>query len=141
MPILLAGAITLFQTDAGGSDRFAVAGTTAEEARAFLLDLQAALESEDAPALAAMASYPMRLNLAEGSTTVESSQEFLILLDAIFPPEARGVILSQDADSLFANYQGVMIGRGEVWFAPVGEGGEEALRIIAVNRIYHLQNR
>ena len=117
------------------ADRFAVAGTTEEEAAAFLEALQSALAESDGRALAALAGYPMRLNLAQGNTTVGSPEEFRALLDVIFPPQSRKVILAETPDDLFVNWQGVMIGSGQVWFGVVEEGGREVLRIIAVNRI------
>ena len=144
--ILVENALVILLTllaASGGSDdsivfdRFSGAGTSAGDVACFLDSLQNALETTDYDALADLVSFPLRFNLPEGRTTVNSRPEFMILRDALFPPEVRALILTQTIDSLFVNCRGVMLGCGQVWFRPMDVNGEQCLRIITVNRVPH----
>lgn len=127
--------LSLAGTDITGADRFSGAGTTEDQVALFLASLQNVLETGNHEALADLVSFPLRFNLPEGRTTVNSRPEFMILHEALFPPDVRALILTQTIDSLFVNSRGVMIGLGQVWFGPTDVDGEKCLRIITVNRI------
>jgi hypothetical protein len=51
--------------------------------------------------------------------------------DVAFDAKVRGFIAKQKVSDLFGNWQGIMIGGGEIWIN-MG-GGSSCLRIIAIN--------
>jgi hypothetical protein len=102
----------------------------APKARSFLAGLKAAVQVANKEKVAAMVQYPLRVNLTKGNRTVRTAAEFVKDYDSLFTPAVRKAIETQVPECLFANYQGVMIGRGEVWFQEQQDG---ALRIKALN--------
>jgi hypothetical protein len=61
---------------------------------------------------------------------IKTEEQFLGKYDTIFDPHVQKVIAQQPAKCLFGNYQGTMIGSGEVWFSPQQDG---SMKIITVN--------
>jgi len=53
---------------------------------------------------------------------VQSSSQFLVDYDRLFTSSIRNAIEKQRPGCLFANWQGVMIGDGEVWFEERSNG-------------------
>jgi hypothetical protein len=103
---------------------------TATAARAFLVDLQAAVQANDKDKIAGMISYPMNFIHDGKRTRIRDKETFLARYDTIFDEHVRAAILKQSAHCLFGNANGEMIGRGEVWFSEIGNG---SVKIITVN--------
>jgi len=103
---------------------------TAKAARSFLVDLQAAVQANDKKKIAAMISYPMNFIHDSKRARIRDKQTFLSRYDTVFNEHIRDAILKQSAHCLFGNYQGEMIGNGEVWFSEMQDG---SLKIITVN--------
>lgn len=103
---------------------------TAKAARAFLADLQAAVKASDKDKIAGMVSYPLNFIHDGKRVRIRSKQSFLAHYDTIFDERVRSTILKQSSHCLFGNYQGEMIGNGEVWFSEMGDG---SVKIITVN--------
>ena len=82
----------------------------------FLSRLQAAVRTGNKGAVVRLVDLPLRVNLAEGARTYRDRRSIERDFDRIFTPRVRQAILDQRADRLFTNYQGAMIGDGEVWF-------------------------
>lgn len=100
------------------------------KARAFLGELRTAVKGGDRRKVAALIQYPLRVNLGKGTRLVRSSAEFVKDYDAVFTVSIRKAIERQVPACLFANYQGVMIGDGEVWFEEQQDG---SMKIKALN--------
>jgi len=103
----------------------------------FLTRLQAAVRADDRSAIAGMIAYPLRVNFDDGLKTYKDRPSIQRDFERIFTPRVRQAILDQEADKLFANYQGSMIGDGEVWFdrscSNASCSDREPLRIKAIN--------
>jgi hypothetical protein len=107
------------------------------EASDFLRRLQSAVTAQNVAAIAAVTQFPLTVNGKPGPKTPdELTQQF----DAIFTARVRAAILTQSPGTLFANWHGMMIGRGELWFAALcDEGGAESgcknrrIRIVSIN--------
>jgi len=113
--ILLAGFLLAARLDtAGSAEPFAAAGISYEEAGAFLARLQAAVTAHDASAVAALTQFPLTVN---GKPGPKDAAEFAQQFDAIYNGRVRAAVLTQSPDTLFANWRGLMIGRGEVWIS------------------------
>jgi len=103
----------------------------------FLTRLQAAVRADDRSAIAGMIAYPLRVNFDDGLKTYKDRPSIQRDFERIFTPRVRQAILDQEADKLFTNYQGSMIGDGEVWFdrscSNASCSDREPLRIKAIN--------
>jgi hypothetical protein len=102
----------------------------AQKSRAFLSELQNAVKSEDKAKVAAMVSYPLLVIHGSRKTHIKTKAEFLNQYEAIFDAHVRQAIARQSAKCLFGNYQGAMIGDGEVWFREQQNG---TMRVVTVN--------
>jgi hypothetical protein len=99
------------------AQRFAVAGIGADsEVVAFLRDLQAAVRSSDSQAVARLVKYPLTVNDSAKHTVIKTEHEFMARYHQIVTVPVREAVLAQVPESLFANWRGIMIGRGQVWF-------------------------
>jgi hypothetical protein len=103
---------------------------TAKTARAFLAELQAAVQANDKDKIAGMISYPMNFIHGGKRARIRDKQTFLARYNTIFNEHIRAAILSQSSQCLFGNANGEMIGQGEVWFSEMEDG---SVKIITVN--------
>jgi hypothetical protein len=86
----------------------------------FLEDFQKAVAADDAAQVAAMGRYPADVVIAKKKRRVKSRDEMQKLYPEIFTPCLKRVIAATKPEDLFANYQGVMLGGGAVWFGLQG---------------------
>jgi hypothetical protein len=102
----------------------------APKAREFLHRLQEAVRAADRHRIAAMVHYPLLVNRSGGRRSVRTAPQFEREYDSIFTAGVRKAIEEQTPACLFANYQGVTIGGGEVWYDEQPDG---SLKIKTVN--------
>ncbi|WP_294930455.1 hypothetical protein [uncultured Paracoccus sp.] len=100
-----------------------------ERPKTFFTELQQAVTNDDADALAQMVAYPISVTIDGESVEIAGESEFVTDFDQIFTSDVKDAVTSQSYETLFANWQGVMIGDGEVWFSIV----DDAPRITAIN--------
>ncbi len=74
--------------------------------------------------------YPLRVNRDKSSTQIKTPDEFIKNYDNIFTKEVKEALLNQKVKDTFVNYQGVMVGNGEIWF---GATTSSKYGIIAIN--------
>lgn len=102
----------------------------ASQVQSFLTRLQAIVRANEKVQFASLVHYPVRV--LDGNRRIEISSRSALVqkYSSVVTPDVRRAILTQSAACLFANGQGVMIGRGQVWFQqdPSGE-----MRIITIN--------
>lgn len=92
--------------------------------------LQRAMAANDRQAAAAEFVFPFQVNRTVRShVTISSRQELLRRFDRIVTPQIRKAILSQQPDSLFQNWQGSMVGDGEVWISGVSDRSSKHCRL------------
>lgn len=88
--------------------------------QAFFARLKQAIETQDAASVAAMVSYPITVNPhTKAALTLRTSQSFITQYAKIVTPHIAEVIQKQKYEDLFVNYQGAMLGSGEVWIAGI----------------------
>ena len=85
------------------------------EYQAFHNRLVEAVGRDDRAALANMAHYPLRQNHNGVTTEYHTQADFIEDYPIIFNEAVRAAVLGQDFSELFANYMGIMYGRGELW--------------------------
>ncbi len=108
---------------------FSSAGTTREAAAAFLQALKKAVAEGDREAVAELTAFPLRAWTGRAVVEVPDASHFFLVYPRIFDQALREAIARATVDELFANYQGVMIDNGRLWFSPLGD----RLKIITIN--------
>jgi hypothetical protein len=116
---------------APADERLAVAGFEDPQAlKDFLMDIQAAAIAQDRPAIAALVHYPFTTyDSGEPLKTYDTAEELLNDFDQVITPAVIKAMAEASYDDLFVNYQGVMLGNGQVWLQPFDEG----IKIRAIN--------
>jgi hypothetical protein len=84
-----------------------------------LTSLQSAVSSHNAPVVASLVHYPIKVNPGKRPFTVKNEKEFVKDYDRIITHDISDAILKQKYEGLFVNSQGAMIGDGEVWITGV----------------------
>ena len=97
----------------------------------FFEALKTAVAAGDKQAVSAMVDYPFTARIGDKALTIRDAAQFVADYDKVITPKVKDAIAAQTYETLFANWQGVMIGNGELWFSGVGE--PPVVRIIAIN--------
>lgn len=118
------------QACGGNSTVDSLGAKTAASSRAFLAQLQAAVQSNNRDQVAETISYPLLVLHSGKRIHVPKKQTFLANYEEILTPPVRQAILHQTAQCLFGNSSGAMIGNGEVWFR---EQAPDQWKIITIN--------
>jgi hypothetical protein len=99
------------------------AGLTVPETKAFFTRLKKAVATANSLALAAMADFPLTVAVGTGTVSLADASAFEQRYDDFMTPPLVALVGRTKFADLFANYQGVMIGNGAIWFGPVCEKG------------------
>ena len=107
---------------------------TVAQAKRFLVELKGAVTDADKKRLASMMDYPIIVAYGAGNKTVRRTvhnrSEFMTQYRSIVSLRVREAINAQSPECLFGNGQGIMIGKGEVWFRQQGDG---SMKIVTIN--------
>ena len=97
--------------------------------------LKAALEQQDAAALALLVRFALRVNQADGSRiSLDNAAALQSQFAQVFGPAVRAAVTRQKPDTLFCKPDGgVMYGDGEVWADRVEAGRGRQFRVTTVN--------
>lgn len=97
--------------------------------------LKAALEQQDAAALALLVRFALRVNQADGSrVSLDNAAALQSQFAQVFGPAVRAAVTRQKPDTLFCKPDGgVMYGDGEVWADRVEAGRGRQFRVTTVN--------
>lgn len=132
----LAPAPALAETRLGdGCDLAALGVKDRAEFLRFDSALNAALEAQDATALALLVRFPLRVNHADGSRiSLDNAAALQSRFAQVFGPAVRAAVTRQKPETLFCKADGgVMYGDGEVWVDRVDTGRGEQFRVTSVN--------
>lgn len=122
--------ILLFQFPHACCQDWEIGGVTEIEASQFLVRLKRMVTDDSIkldPSL-----FDLNLKVLGKSRSYEWLLENV---NSVFTPNVIASIQSQSVEGLFVNYQGVMIGDGQVWFAGRGQGEKRKLIVIAINTV------
>ncbi len=103
----------------------------APKARRFLATLQALVKADDRQQIAGMIRYPLNVYSAKRHRRISNPGAFVSGYPVLFSPAVKKAIEQQSPECLFGNWQGVMIGNGEVWFE---EGPDGTIKIKTLNQ-------
>ncbi len=103
----------------------------------FLLMLQRAVQQQDKSKVASLISYPITAPVQGKDSVITDPQQFIKHYEHIFTPALRSVVLTQRYQTLFANSEGVMIGKqGEIWYSGICQDSRcqrYTIKIIRIN--------
>jgi hypothetical protein len=85
----------------------------------FLLEIQESVRTDNEEKLASLIHYPITIYAIENEIQIQNAAEFIANYEKIITQKWKDEVLSQEPATLFVNWQGVMVHRGEVWFAPI----------------------
>lgn len=108
----------------GGSldSRYAVAGASDDvEVEANAQAFWMAVKKYDKRAVARLIAYPMIVQVGGRRENIPDEETLLKSYDKIFTKAFRKAILATTPHNMFANYSGIMLGSGIVWFGSNGK--------------------
>lgn len=97
----------------------------------FFAKLQAAIAAGDKSTVAGLVDYPFQARIGDKAIKVRDAAHFIADYDRVITAKVKAAVAKQTYATLFANWQGVMIGDGEIWFSGIGDGKQ--VKIIAIN--------
>lgn len=86
---------------------------------AFFDNFKTQVVAQNKTEVAKLVSYPIKVTLVGKKVQIKTPQQLVKHYDAIFTPELVAVVKAQAYQDLFANYQGLAIGKGQVWFSGI----------------------
>lgn len=107
----------------------------AEKYESVFNDLQRGVAAGDRATVAGLMRYPVRVSIAGKSQKVADAAAFQRDYDKIVTPSLAKLIGEQKFDQLFVNWQGVMLGQGEVWINGVCPDNDCKNADVKVNNI------
>lgn len=99
----------------------------------FMKQVKESILSGNAEWIASNIQYPIKVNVSTGTSarvTITSKQQFIEKSALIFNEAYKTKIKNDVPYDIFGNYQGYMLGSGEIWVRPGTNGG---IKIIAIN--------
>ena len=128
LAILVLSSLALAQE----ANKYEVAGIDdAAAVEKFFHNLQEAMARGDRVRIASMVSYPISVMIAGRKVRLRNRAEFLRRYNAAINLRVKQAVAEQNVENLFVNYQGVMIGDGEIWFNQPSRS--KLIKIIAIN--------
>lgn len=98
---------------------------------AFFDAMKKSVTAEDKAAVAMMIQYPFQARIGGKSLKIRDAAHFIADYDQIITAKVKHALQTQTYETLFANWQGVMVGNGEIWFSNVGD--TDRIKITAIN--------
>jgi len=78
-----------------------------------------------------MVDYPFQARIGGKAVKIRDAAHFVSDYDKIVTAKVKQAVAQQTYAGLFANWQGVSIGDGEIWFSGVGK--DNKVKITAIN--------
>ena len=88
----------------------------------FLENLQQAVAADDAAGVAMLGRYPAEVVIDKKRRRVRTRPEMEKLYAQVFTPCLKRVVAAARTEDLFANWQGVNLGQGAMWFGMQANG-------------------
>jgi len=94
-----------------------------------LTGLRQAVANDDRQAVAALVRFPIKVIVEGRRRSIPDKAAFVAWYATIMNQNVRTALLSQQDEQLFVNYQGVMLGNGQIWLGLVAG----VVKVIAIN--------
>jgi hypothetical protein len=106
--------------------KFSIAGIEhANEVRSFLASLQEGIKQHNLETVSDMVSVPIKIFTAHGQIQIESKKELMRRFDDVFDQDVSKVILCQRFENLGVTHQGILAGRGVIYFGLSFQGNRK----------------
>lgn len=89
----------------------------AKQFTSFYTNLRRAVANNDKEAVAKRISYPLSVHSDNSKKKILNEKQFIAEYDTIITAKVKKALAEQRLDDLFINYQGVMVGNGDIWIA------------------------
>jgi len=99
----------------------------------FLIELQESVKNNKRRHIATMILFPFTATVTGKDIEIDSMDNFLKNYDQIFNFKVRDAILQEKVELLSVSSNGIMIGRGEVWFVSYTVGNKKVTVISTIN--------
>lgn len=102
----------------------------------FFTKLKKAVVDGDKDTVASMIDYPFQARIEGKAVKIRDEKHFVADYDQIVTSKVKDAVAKQTYETLFANWQGVMIGNGELWFNGICSDNsckQQTVKIIAIN--------
>jgi len=106
--------------------------------RAAIEGFQAAVRAGDGAGAAGFVQYPIEVEVDGEERIVRDPADFAAHFDAIVTPEIAAAVADEPLTEMMVNYQGVMLGRGEVWVSGVcadAACADPVVKVIAIQPV------
>jgi hypothetical protein len=102
----------------------------------FFTRLKTAVADGDKETVASMVDYPFHARIKGKAVKIRDQKHFVADYDQVITSKVKDAVAKQTYATLFANWQGVMIGDGEVWFNGICSDDsckQQTVKITAIN--------
>jgi hypothetical protein len=120
MRTLLSFALLALLTAAPRADAAYNPNVTVRE-RAFAASVQSAIKRDDSHWVAENVRYPIKVCVGTELTQIKDKKEFLKEYGRIIDDRVRASVVGDDLNTLFKNFQGVLLGGGSIMIYDSGE--------------------
>ncbi len=106
--------------------------------RAVVEGFQAAVRDGDGAGAAAFVDYPIEVEVDGDERIVRDAADFAAHFEAIVTPEIAAAVADEPLADMMVNYQGVMLGQGEVWVSGVcadAACADPVVKVIAIQPV------
>lgn len=116
-----------FTEGAGG---YSIAGfDDSAKVEQFVKKLQEWVAQDKKEEIANVIRFPLNVQISGRRIALRNKNDFLRRYSEVFNSRVKDAVLKQDSSNLFGNWQGAMIGNGEIWIHP----GNDSIKIITIN--------
>jgi hypothetical protein len=116
---LLAGSWAAILSTRCWAEDIGASGISRAEGCSVLANLQAALRTSDIAALATLVEFPLNVYHTHQASYIRDVEALQKGYPSIFTASVRDAVLNQDCATIFGNWRGIMIGRGQVWITGI----------------------
>ncbi|MBZ9622098.1 hypothetical protein G9F71_004390 [Clostridium sp. FP2] len=104
--------------------------------------IKSLVQNNEISKVANYVSYPLNVNKKDKKIKIKSKENFIKSYNTIITEDVKKALLNQDVTKTFVNYQGVMVGDGEVWFTHIkNKAMIYAINIFEINEKHGVKDR
>ena len=101
--------------ESGGCDLYVANFDSLEEFKVFFSKLKQLSTEKNIVELSKMILYPLRVKLNGKHVMINDAADFTKEFSRVWTTHVSDSLANQEEATLFCNYQGVMIGNGQIW--------------------------
>ncbi|MGH4124762.1 MAG: hypothetical protein ACREV6_17705 [Clostridium sp.] len=104
--------------------------------------IKSLVQNKEISKVANYVSYPLNVNKKDKKIKIKSKEDFIKSYNTIITEDVKKALLNQEVTKTFVNYQGVMVGDGEMWFTHIkNKAMIYAINIFEINEKHGVKDR